>query len=61
MKLKKFALVAAIMLFVTACAGEAPQLLAFMSDEVSDIDFEGMTFRIFAEGQDDADFDLSVK
>lgn len=61
MKFKKLAFVAAIMIFVTACAGEAPQLLAFLSDEPSDIDFEGMTFRIFVEGADDANSDLSVK
>ncbi len=61
MKFKKLALVAAIMVFVTACAGDVPQLLPFISTEPSDIDFEGLTFRIFKEGQDDANFDLSVE
>ena len=62
MKFKKLALVAAIMMFITACAGEAPELIDFLGDGSSDtVDFEGMTFRIFVEGVDDADFDLSVK
>ncbi len=54
MKFKKIALVLAIMLFVTACAGEAPQLLSFLDDGTTEVDFEGMTFRIFH----DADHDL---
>ena len=53
MKFKKFALVMAIMLLVTACAGEAPQLIDFLDNENSTVDFEGMTFRIYrSEGVD---------
>lgn len=61
MKFKKLALILALMLFVTACAGEAPELLSFMGGEDSDITFEGLTFRIFKEGAADGNFDLSVE
>ena len=53
MRLRKFALVAAIMLFMTACSGEAPQLLDFLSNEPSELNFEGMIFRIYQDGDRD--------
>ncbi len=53
MRLRKFALVAAIMMFMTACSGEAPQLLDFLSNEPSELNFEGMIFRIYQDGDRD--------
>ncbi len=53
MKFKKLALVVAVMLFVTACAGDAPQLLDFLGNEVTELDFEGMIFRIFHDSDND--------
>ncbi len=54
MKLKKFALaVIALMLFVTACAGDAPQLLDFIGDNMSEVNFNGMIFRVYHAANQD--------
>ena len=53
MRLKRFAIVMALMLFITACAGEAPQLLDFIGDDVDVIDFGGTVFRIYNDGDED--------
>ncbi len=53
MKLKKFAFAMALMLLLTACAGEAPQLLDFIGEDVDVIDFGGMVFRIYNDGDED--------
>lgn len=53
MKFRKIALIAAILMFVTACSGEAPELLDFIGQSTGEVNFEGMIFRIFNDGDHD--------
>ena len=51
MRFKRFAIIAMIMIFITACSDTGPQLLAFIGNESTDIDFEGKTFRVYHEAK----------
>ena len=53
MRFKRFAIIAMIMIFITACSDTGPQLLAFIGNESTDIDFEGKTFRVYHEANKD--------
>ena len=44
----KLALCLALILVLTSCAGNAPQLLDFLGNMASDIDFGGMEFRVLS-------------
>ena len=61
MKFRKLVLVLAMLLGVTACAGEAPELIDFLGVIDDSVTFDGMTFRIFKKGAADGNFDLSVE
>ena len=49
MKLKKFTLIVAIMIFVTACSGGSSTLLPFINEVSGEKDFGGMVFRVLSE------------
>ena len=61
MKFRKLALILAMLLGVTACAGEMPELIDFLGVVDDSVTFDGMTFRIFKEGVESGNFDLSVE
>ena len=50
---KKIALIIALLLSVSACSGSTVELLDFIGEMKTELDFEGMTFRIFHTGDHD--------
>lgn len=50
MKLKKLALLGAILLMLTSCSGQTVELLDFLGNDTGDVDFEGLTFTLCDDG-----------
>lgn len=46
--ISKIALFLVLIFVLTSCAGEAPELLAFIDDAAGDVDFGGMVFRVLS-------------